>query len=199
MKPQVAAFDFDGTITRRDSFLFFLWKNSKPFPFIINLLKSTFPLLLFLFGKIGRQPLKEKYITLFFKGETLEKMEQRGNKFAEEELFKIVKKSALKKIEWHRKRGDRLILISASLDIYLKPWAKEQGFHDTLSSLLEIDSQSRVTGKLLGKNCRGQEKVSQLKKLIGEKENYELWAYGDSDGDEDLLQFADHQFYSTFK
>jgi phosphatidylglycerophosphatase C len=56
---------------------------------------------------------------------------------------------------------------------------------------LETDGTGRATGRLIGGNCRGPEKVRRLREWLG-AEPAELWAYGDSAGDDELLAFADH-------
>jgi phosphoserine phosphatase len=68
-----------------------------------------------------------------------------------------------------------------------------------LASELAIDSQNCITGKLQGKNCWGEEKVAQLNELFGSKDNYILYAYGNSRGDKELLELADYPFYRTFE
>lgn len=194
-KPTVAAFDFDGTISYYDTLL----------PFLIDLngyLKTYFYLLLdspyllgFILKKVSRNDIKEKIITRFFKGIEVEKLRLAGERFAKTKLQTLIKPEAIKRLEWHKKQGHRCVLISASIDIYLKPWSQAAGFDELLCTSLEVDEQGRITGKLQGKNCWGPEKVSRLKALYGSKENYTLYAYGDSLGDQQLLEYADYPFY----
>jgi phosphatidylglycerophosphatase C len=110
-----------------------------------------------------------------------------------------VKPEALERIKWHQAQGHRCIIVSASIETYLEPWAKAKGFSDVVSSKVETDENGRITGNLIGHNCRGLEKVKRIEKLLGPKENYLLYAYGDSKGDKEMLDFADHAFYRTFK
>ncbi len=192
----IAAFDFDGTLTKRDTFLPFALFVVGPARFFSGLLLLIPSALLYCFGLKTRQDLKEKTIAQFLKGMPYADLEREAVDFVQGVLIpKLLKKRALEQVEWHKKEGHRLILISASPDLYLHPFAERLGIHDVLGSRLKLDSQGRITGKLEGKNCRGQEKVDRLKALLGSEKTYELYAYGDSPGDRELLNFADHRFY----
>lgn len=194
----VAAFDFDHTLTDRDSLLAFLfyqagcWKSSwylvQLFPYFIQ----------FFLGLIGRQEIKEKILTRFFKGLEGYSLQKWGQAYAEKQLDSYLKPQAIKRLQWHQAQGHECILISAAPDFYLHPWAERHGFKKVLSSHLELDKQGCVTGRLQGVNCWGPEKVRRLLTYLGSKDSYELYAYGDSRGDQELLALADHPFYRCF-
>ena len=152
-------------------------------------------LLGFVFKITSRSKVKEKIITRFFKGMKIEELKELGEKFAKTKLPSLVKPEALNRIKWHKEQNHICVLISASLDIYLEPWAEFIGFNEILTSSLEVDSEKKITGKLQGFNCWGDEKVRRLTNLYGTKENYTLYAYGDSLGDQELLKYADYPFY----
>ncbi len=191
----IAAFDFDGTITYRDSLLPFLI-FSKGFFKAWILIASNLPILLrFLDGKASRQDVKESLLKTFFKGESNEELEELGNAFAKDSLSKHVRPEALHRISWHQKQGHRCVLISASIETYLVPWARLHGFDDVLASKLALDKKGHVTGKLDGWNCRGSEKIRRLQELLGPLDAYEIYAYGDSRGDKELLEAANFPFY----
>lgn len=190
----VAAFDFDGTITYRDSLLPFLffrsgliqtaWGLGLVAPFIaLDVARGT-----------DRQVMKERVLTRFFKGVPLDVLRRDAERFSKEQLPKQVRPEALERLRWHQDQGHRCILVSASVDLYLEPWAHAAGFHDVLSSRLAVDSEGRATGLLTGANCRGAEKVKRLEELLGPKSGYLLYAYGDSKGDKELLDLADHAY-----
>lgn len=196
-KRVVAAFDFDGTITYRDSLLpFILMRNG-----VVKTLCKTAPitptLIGYLLGNVERQRAKEAILTAFFRGRDIEELKKAGEIYANGPLKRLVRKEALERIAWHVKRGDQCLLISASIDIYLLPWAKPLGFSEVISSKLELSENNTATGKLLGANCWGEEKMRRLEALLGPRENYTLYAYGDSKGDGPLLAAADYPFYRT--
>lgn len=192
----VAAFDFDGTITKRDTLLSFLtfaagkWETTK------KLLVASPQLLGFLCGIVSRQAAKETVLEAFFHGMPLEQLKELGEAFAQSPaLSRLIYPTALKRFEWHRSQNHRCILISASIDVYLDPWRRRLGFHDLLCSRLETDVYGIVTGRLKGANCWGPEKARRLEELLGPRENYLLYAYGDSRGDQEMLSLADYSFY----
>jgi phosphatidylglycerophosphatase C len=92
---------------------------------------------------------------------------------------------------WHRAQGHRLILVSASLAIYLGPFARASGFDLVIATRLSTDDDGRLTGRLEGANVRGPEKARLLTAALGDQP-VELWAYGDSAGDRQMLAMADH-------
>jgi HAD superfamily hydrolase (TIGR01490 family) len=195
-KPIIAAFDFDGTITKRDTLISFLahvagkWQTAKK----LALLSPE--LIGFLLNTVSRQEAKEAILKRFFKGIPLHQLQELGEAFAySTALSHLIYPSALKRIEWHRSQKHRCILISASIDTYLTPWSIKLGFDDLICSKLAIDQNNNITGYLEGKNCWGQEKERRLSELIGPKENYILYAYGDSQGDQELLSLADYPYY----
>jgi HAD superfamily phosphoserine phosphatase-like hydrolase len=87
------------------------------------------------------------------------------------------------------------VVISASLDLYVRPWAINAGFDDVLATHLQTHEAGLVSGKLAGANCFGIEKVRRLQALLGDRDGYTLYAYGDSRGDRELLSSADYAYY----
>jgi len=191
----IAAFDFDGTITYRDTFISFLWHTTPAVRFFWNCFTLIPALLLFCLRIYGRQKLKERFIARFFKALPIETLHRWGRDFAGEPLEALIKPEALKRIRWHQKLGHTCILVSASLDVYLQPWSQIHSFHEPVCSRLQIDPNQCVTGKLMGANCRGAEKVSRLEEVLGPLHQYQIYAYGDSAGDRELLERADWAFY----
>jgi HAD superfamily hydrolase (TIGR01490 family) len=115
-----------------------------------------------------------------------------GQAFARKRIPALIRPKRLKILQNHLDQGHRCILISASIELYTHPWAEAAGFSNALTSQLEVDNEGKITGKLKGKNCRGPEKVRRLEELLGPKSDYILYAYGDSAGDRQLLEVADH-------
>jgi phosphatidylglycerophosphatase C len=194
----VAAFDFDGTLTYRDTLIPFLKSTTSCEKTLMSILLATPYLAACLISNQYRQMAKEAILKRTIGGMPIHDLRKLAEKFALGSLTKKIRPEAFNKLQWHLSQGHRCILISANLDVYLKPWALKEGFHDLICSKLEVNSDGKVTGKLLGNNCWGPEKSSLLLQLLGPKNTFTLYAYGDSHGDQELLKLADHPFYRTF-
>lgn len=197
-KKVIAAFDFDGTITTGDSLPHFFKAHSGVYKTIFEIAYRIPQFIACFFKLIPRRQVKESLISSFFKGMSIDDLRGEGEKFARGPLKKLLKQEALDKIDWHLKRGDRCILISANFDVYLDTFAKDHGFEGCLCSRVDFDDQGIVTGKIRGLNCWGIEKVNRLKELVGDRESYVLYAYGNATGDLELLKYADYAFYKKF-
>jgi len=194
-KKVVAAFDFDGTLTKRDTLIPFALFVAGPWLWLKGMVKLAPQAGRFLTRRITRQQLKERTIAQFLGGMPYAQLQSLGEEYAREVIPKFLKKRALEQLSWHRDEGHLVVLVSASPEAYLEAWAKQMNVPHVLCSRLEVDKEGKVTGRLIGKNCRGQEKVRRLQDLLGEEKTYELYAYGDSPGDRELLDYADHSFY----
>jgi phosphatidylglycerophosphatase C len=195
VKPIVAAFDFDGTLTRRDTmfpFLLFVvgWRT-----FIRHLIVLAPTLVGYGLGLIRNDIAKECVFIRFLSGMSLDVLEDKAKKFAVQKLPTLLRTEAMQRLAWHKQQGHRCIVISASLEIYLQPWANQIGFDDVLATQLKMQHGEKITGKLLASNCFGIEKVRRLEKLLGNRDSYTLYAYGDSRGDKELLAYADYPYY----
>jgi phosphatidylglycerophosphatase C len=197
-KSIVAAFDFDHTLIDRDSLLPFLFYAQGPIKTSVKLISLVPDFIRYGIRSLSRQEIKERILTCFFKGWSYHDLERLGKDYADNVLDHFVKTEALQKIRWHQTQGHRCIVVSASPHFYLSPWASRHGFEAVLSSVLQIDPQNSVTGHLIGINCWGPEKVRRLLEYLGPRESFQLYAYGDSHGDSELLEIADFPFYQTF-
>ncbi|MDR3352119.1 MAG: HAD-IB family hydrolase [Zoogloeaceae bacterium] len=192
----IAAFDFDGTITTRDSFVPFLFRafgRARTCRALLRLLPMALGVLA---GSANRDAFKARLVRVLFAGASRQRLEELGIRHAEE-ILGWVRPAARERIEWHRTQGHRLIMVSASLELYLKPVAKRLGFHDLLCTTL-VAQGDVLTGAIDGKNCRGAEKTARLAALLGDLAPLELYAYGDSSGDRELLTIAQHPHYRVF-
>lgn len=194
-KKVVAAFDFDGTLTYKDTLLPFLFFVAGPLTGCYKLALQLPSVAWSLLRNHSRQTIKEGVLKRFLGKMTTEQAERLGQQFAFTQLHKHLKPDALERLHWHREQGHHCILISANLNIYLYPWAKKAGFHDVITSICEVEPHGTLTGRLVGLNCWGPEKVRRLLETLGTQHQYTLYAYGDSLGDKELLEAADFPFY----
>ncbi|MGB9748165.1 MAG: HAD-IB family phosphatase, partial [Bacteroidales bacterium] len=116
--------------------------------------------------------------------------------FNKDELNKLIYPAALASIEEYRKAGDRVLIITASAENWVKPWCDACQV-ECIGSKLET-KDGKLTGRLLGKNCYGEEKVRRLLEVADPKMYDEFIVYGDSRGDYALGQIATRFFYRQF-
>ncbi|MFI5343353.1 MAG: HAD-IB family hydrolase [Chlamydiales bacterium] len=194
----VAAFDFDHTMIDRDSLLPFLFFTTGYAWSLYRLVKLLPQLLRFSVKDLSRQGVKEKILTEFFAGQSLADLQKKGQLYAAKQLDDYIKPQALRRLHWHQHQGHECMLVSASIDLYLTPWALRHGIKRVISSRLEVTPEGIITGQLQGLNCWGEEKRRRFLEELGPKDHYQLYVYGDSRGDLELLDLADFPFYRRF-
>jgi phosphatidylglycerophosphatase C len=187
----VAAFDFDGTLTKRDSLLPFLASVRGHATVGAAMARLSPRLGLIALGRGDRDATKEQLVTMLLSGFPAAELEAAGVRYADH-LATRLRPEVVERLDWHRDAGHELVLISASPTAYLAPLGAQLGFAAVLATRLEIGDDGTVTGRLEGGNCRGPEKVTRLRAWLGDRSPSEIWAYGDSAGDDELLAYADH-------
>jgi phosphatidylglycerophosphatase C len=195
IKPVVAAFDFDGTLTRRDTLLPFLRYLLGDARVARHALVLSPTLLGYGLGLINNGVAKERVLTHCLAGMQMSTLQQQGERFSTLVLPGLLRNEAIRRLAWHRQQGHRCVAISASLELYVRPWAQSAGFDDVIATQLEVRPDGSVSGKLAGVNCYGHEKVRRLEALLGPRSGYLLYVYGDSRGDRELLSSADYAYY----
>ena len=193
MNVTVAAFDVDETLTVRDCVVPFMRSvagTGKFMKVMLSGLGSTIQSV----RRRDRDALKAKFVLGVFEGMNVRDIEALGVQFASKVANSWLRSDVAARMRWHQEQGHVVILVSASMGVYLHP----------LGDLLEVDAvlcteleevDGILTGKLDGKNCRGEEKASRVQKWcegagIGPQEL--VYAYGDSSGDVQLLELFAH-------
>jgi len=196
----VAVFDFDGTITNGGSGLPFLVTYRGLLPVAAAVLR-TLPKLIRagLFNGASADDAKEMLFTRLLGGRRAREVETVGSAFGRRHVTRRLRPEVAARMDWHRARGHRLVIISASPELYVAPAAEVLDVHDVLATRLAVDGSGRMTGHYEGLNCRGAEKYARLtgwlraNGLAGNgAAQPTIWAYGNSRGDLRLLQSADH-------
>ncbi len=197
MQRGLALFDFDGTITGKDSLLEFIKFTSGKIKYILVMGLFTPVILYYVFVKKDGEIAKRKVLSFLFKGKTKQELDSLGEAFAEKIIPKIVLQSAIEEIEVHKKRKDRIVVISASLENWLKPWTDQMKL-ELICTELEYND-GKFTGRFATPNCNGQEKVNRIQSHLNISEYSPVFAYGNSSGDKPMLAMADHGFYRHFE
>lgn len=195
-KPVVAAFDFDGTLTHGDSFLPFLRYLAGDKQYALWMLRLSPILLGYALKLVKNHHAKARVLAQFFTGQDVQRVQQCAHEFALHQLPQRINPKALARLRWHQQQGHRCVIVSASLECYLRPWAASVGVTDVIGSRLGV-AGTVYTGELAMPNCYGSEKSRRLGDLLGVREAYTLYAYGDSKGDRELLAMADRRYYRT--
>lgn len=193
---RIAVFDFDGTITKKDTLLEFIKHSMGNMKFFIGFLQFTPLLVLMKLQLYPNWKAKEKIFSHFYKDVVLEDFRKMCTTFFEDNKG-LVYAQAKEQILMHKAEGDRVVIVTASMEEWVRPFGKWLGVDDVLGTQLEI-VDGRLTGRFATKNCYGQEKVNRLLESYPNRKDYTLVAYGDSRGDKELLNFADEQHYKLF-
>jgi phosphatidylglycerophosphatase C len=189
---RVAAFDFDGTLSRKDSlapFLEIVCGRAQ----LYRSLAVRAPVLAGIAIGIGdRDAEKERLVGRLLYGRSAASVRDAGAAYARSLTEgDALRPDMLERVAWHRSEGHEIVIVSASLDVYLEPLAPLLGVDQVFCTRLGIGPDDRLNGLLEGGNVRGAEKVRRIRAWLGSDEA-ELWAYGDSAGDRELLEAADH-------
>ncbi|HZO84613.1 MAG TPA: HAD-IB family hydrolase [Verrucomicrobiae bacterium] len=190
----VAVFDFDGTITCADSLLPFCRQLASSFPaFVAGLLACSPILVLFALGAVSNHRAKEVLLRRFLRGHDASDLDRTIAEFIPKRLDPLLNRAALDRIAWHQSNHHQLIILSASPELYLVPWAGRYGISAVLGTRFDL-STSRISGR----NCRGAEKIARLEAFLGPLHEYDLHVYADSSSDLPLLDRASQRYWRSF-
>ncbi|NNN22254.1 MAG: HAD-IB family hydrolase [Acidimicrobiales bacterium] len=187
----VAAFDFDGTISRGDSFWRFLFFSAPKLKVLKVGFSHFFPafMSIFLPSKYADNA-KESLVNDLFQGKTVDEAVQLGEDFAKYLVKSRLKPQTISRLRWHQLKGHEVVVVSASPALYLRPACKYLGIDNVLATEFESDA-GFLTGKFKGANCRGPEKARRVAQWLEGRPKSFVWAYGNSANDSQLLAFAD--------
>ncbi|MBF7690238.1 HAD-IB family hydrolase [Acinetobacter pollinis] len=189
----LALFDFDETITHKDSFGPFLTLTVNPIQKYFYIVKLSPYFIGYKLKYITDRTFRTKLCHTAFKNYPKDKLIKIGNDFAINYLNKIIRSNALEQIQWHLSQGDRVVVVSSSLDIYLKPWCQQYGL-DLICNELE-STHDLYTGHLRHGDCGGIEKANRIQQQYELTDYNKIYAYGDSPNDHAMLALADIKFY----
>ncbi|PXW12998.1 HAD superfamily hydrolase (TIGR01490 family) [Chryseobacterium sp. CBTAP 102] len=188
-------FDFDGTLTYKDTMFMYL-KFYDSTKYRIQFLRHV-PLFILLKLKLAEtEKVKKSFIGSILRGQTQEKIEQKSKQFFEMHYPKIVRENALDFIKNIDRNNTQSLLVTASLDIWVKPFAEELKM-ELVSTRAEFKN-GVFTGNFVGKNCNGNEKLVRIKEEINDSRYDKIIAFGDTSGDRPMLKWANEGHYQFF-
>lgn len=193
----LALFDFDGTITHSDTFTAFVkgavsarqrrWGRVVLAPSVMG----------YRMGLVKATTIRQRLIKFALKNVTSARLEALGRDHAENYLPTVLRTEAVERMHWHKQRGDRIVVVSASLEVYLKPWCQAMGVELIGVQLETIDG--RLTGNYVDGDCTGLAKAERVKSHLELSDYGTIFAYGDTAEDHALLALADRKFYRGLK
>ena len=193
----VVAFDFDGTLTIRDSFTQFLRWRAGPGGWALGLVKMTRATAAYARDR-DRGAIKAASVRIFLGGVSRADLEADAARFADATWDRFMRPDALKVWEDWGQRGAYRVIVTASPEITVAPFARRLGAEGLLGTHLTFDDRDRITGAFSGPNCRGEEKVRRLREVFGHDLKLAA-AYGDTSGDTEMLAIADEKGFRVFR
>src|SRR5262249_52280729 len=133
----------------------------------------------------------------FFGKMSLAEFQQKCDAFAANALSKLIRPKAKEEIEKLKREGVRIVIVSASPENWILQWAQSIQA-ELIATQLELQD-GKLTGKILGKNCHGEEKVRRIKNAFTLSDFTDIFAYGDSSGDKPMLSLAGFPFMKPFR
>ena len=193
---QIAAFDFDGTLTVKDSFMDFLRWFAGPVGFAAVMARLG-PSALAYLGHRDRGRLKAAAVRAFLRGLEPAALEAACEAYAAEAWPRMMRPDALQTWEAWRERGACMTIVTASPEPVVAPFARRLGAEVLLGTRLRLDLAGRIDGAFEGENCRALEKVVRLRERFGPGVRLAA-AYGDTSGDTEMLEIAEVKGYRQF-
>jgi phosphatidylglycerophosphatase C len=192
--PDIAAFDFDGTLTTGGSVFSFLsavTNRGKVTAASASLLPQLAHAALAGGEKADR--IKERLFVQVLAGVSLTRLTSVSAHFAFDHVGSHLRDDVRRRFDWHLGRGDHVAIVSASPECYVREAAALLGAEIAIATRLAVDDSGRLTGRYEGRNCRGEEKLRRLNEWISDlaMPTATVWAYGNSRGDLRMLGAAD--------
>jgi len=191
-KQNIALFDFDGTITERELFSIFLkYSASRMRKTIGNLIILPF-YILYKRGLLSPIALRKMSAFLALFGRKFKSLNQQGKQFSTEIIPQYLRKNALERILYHKLQGDTVVVVSASLNLYLTHWCQEQGLALICNEVALKNGYA--TGKFVADDCSNEMKVKRVLSQFDLSNFDQVFAYGDTEEDLAMLKLADVKY-----
>lgn len=189
----LALFDFDNTITTNDNFTQFIYFSVSRRRILFGQVLLRPLIVGYKLGFIHATHVRSSIARIAFCGRHISEVAQLGSRYSNEHLPKFIRPQALDKIRWHQSQGDTVVVISASLSAYLANWCTQHGV-DLICTELETKNDI-LTGGYLNGDCTGPEKLRRVREKYPLDNYTTIYAYGDSDEDQEMLSIAHKKFY----
>jgi phosphatidylglycerophosphatase C len=197
VKKRLVLFDFDGTLTTRDTLAEIMIHYHGSVKYKLGLIILSPVILLYLLKVMANHRAKQRFISWYVKGENIDRFNNACRDFSLNVVPKLLRPGAQEMINHYKSTGATVAVVSASAENWVKPWCDRNGLI-CLATRLEVKNK-RITGRFLGKNCHGEEKVCRIKERFIVSDYDEIIAYGDTSGDREMLALAHQKYYKPFR
>lgn len=194
---EIALFDFDGTITRKDSFIEFVKFSKGKFKLLSGVVLNLPVLVAYKLKMISNQAAKERMLQFFFKGMPLKEFQQICDGFSRQRLPYLVRDAAIGKIKQLQNGGVTVVIVSASPENWIANWAAENNLN-LIATRLEVEG-GKISGKIRGNNCYGIEKVNRIRQQFDLEDYDKIYAFGNHYSDRYMLDLADAKYLNKFE
>lgn len=189
----IAFFDFDGTITNEDAFTKFIFYATPIHRLIVGMVLLSPVIILHKLGLFPAAKIRPLLAKFAFWNRSEQQVFELGEKFASDYLPSVLRSTAMDRVNWHKTRGDKVVVVSASLNSYLHFWCKK---HNVELICSELESKNSVlTGNYVLGDCGGDNKVVFIKNDIDLYSFDTIYAYGDTEEDLPMLGLAEIKYY----
>jgi HAD superfamily hydrolase (TIGR01490 family) len=189
----LALFDFDGTITTRETMADFMYHAVPPRRQAWGRLLLAPCVAGYRLGLVSGVAVRAAVVRVGFAGMSAGLLQVRGETFAATVLPRLLRAQAMERIRWHQRQGDTVAVVSGGLAAYLAPWCRAHGLALICSALEQRDGC--LTGRYLGAQCVGEEKARRVRAAYRLDGHERIYAYGDTHEDLPLLELAHHRYY----
>lgn len=197
MAQKLILFDFDGTLTTKDTMIEFIRFVRGGNRLLLGYVMISPSLIGMKLGLVPNDKAKERLLAHHFKGLSQAVLQEKAAAFAKEVIPVMMRPQGEATLAEYRKAGHRVVVVSASLDMWLQPYFEAQGIEFLCTAAAYAGGF--FTGKLDGPNCNGEEKVKRINAHLKVADYEEVIAYGDSSGDEAMLGMADASHFKPFR
>lgn len=199
---RIAFFDFDGTITTKDTLLEFIKYSKGVRRFYLGFLLNSPWLVAYRLKLISNQRAKERILRFFFRNSAVAAFQEQCDAFAADILPGLVRSRALEEIACLQRSGSKIVVVSASPENWISGWCEKIGAA-LLATRLETTGKEpglkKISGNILGANCHGEEKVRRIRQSYTLAEYVDIYTYGDTRGDRPMLGLGTVSFYKPFR
>jgi phosphatidylglycerophosphatase C len=213
MQPSIAFFDFDGTITTKDTLLEFIKFSKGHLRYYLGFILNSPWLVAYKLKIISNKAAKQRILSWFFQNAPLAGFQADCDRFAEEVMPGLIRPKAIAEIRDLREKGFSIVIVSASPEHWLRKWTEQEqagllatrletrptGASKTGKAETTPATDAQFTGKIMGRNCHGPEKVRRIREAYVLTDYDEIFAYGDTSGDRPMLELAHHSFFKPFR